>query len=390
MFAKIENAVKLELFHLSHHIETFIVAPSEYREQLHAFLRDYDRGDMKIDLVGVEEFNGSADAIREIATRIRSDFFCISADFLSQFSFVDMARLHRLQVSDCTVFFSVPAKDLAKNDVDREYIGLSDDGRLLMKTPVLDIEDENLTISKCLLNRTSSFTLRDDLMDMGVYLFSNWVVDVIVSNPSISSLKSDLLPFLLERQFQPLSYLRSNLPSLRKRNRALNSIEPWLTASSKPFSLTEVSEALAEEAALMGRSISISALSATASSADISTDDGSTDNCDFIRCFGLIYDPSLLDSSNSAGSIILTNVIHVPSYLALNKDIPLMQYNSRSPWSRVSNYQKKELSVIGENVDLSDKTITFKQSSIGANCRIGARTKLNNCVIMDNVVIGDK
>lgn len=67
-----------------------------------------------------------------------------------------------------------------------------------------------------------------------------------------------------------------------------------------------------------------------------------------------------------------------------------MQYNSRSPWSRVANYQKKESSVIGENVDLTDKTITFKQTCIGTNCRIGTKTKLNNCVIMDNVVIGDK
>lgn len=46
---------------------------------------------------------------------------------------------------------------------------------------------------------------------------------------------------------------------------------------------------------------------------------------------------------------------------------------------------------LGENVDLSDKIITFKPSSIGSNCKVGVGTKLlNNCVIMDNVVIGDR
>lgn len=67
-----------------------------------------------------------------------------------------------------------------------------------------------------------------------------------------------------------------------------------------------------------------------------------------------------------------------------------MQFTSRSPWGRVSNFLKKESSVVGENVDVSDKTITFKQCSIGSNCKIGAKAKLNNCVIMDNVTIGDK
>ena len=73
------------------------------------------------------------------------------------------------------------------------------------------------------------------------------------------------------------------------------------------------------------------------------------------------------------------------------REIPLIQYNSRTPFPRVSNYLKKELSVVGENVDMGqDKSVTFKQTFIGNNCQIGQKTKLNNCVIMDNVIIGEK
>ncbi len=73
------------------------------------------------------------------------------------------------------------------------------------------------------------------------------------------------------------------------------------------------------------------------------------------------------------------------------RDIPNVAYTSRTPWSKVANFQKKELSVVGDNVDLApEKAITFKQCFIGNNCQIGQKAKLNNCVIMDNVIIGDK
>lgn len=45
---------------------------------------------------------------------------------------------------------------------------------------------------------------------------------------------------------------------------------------------------------------------------------------------------------------------------------------------------------MGEKTDLAGKNVTFKQCCIGNNCTIGAQTKLNNCVIMDNVTIGDE
>lgn len=50
------------------------------------------------------------------------------------------------------------------------------------------------------------------------------------------------------------------------------------------------------------------------------------------------------------------------------------------------------MSVIGDGTSdvVNEKTITVKQCCIGANVKIGTMAKLNNCVIMDNVVIGDK
>ena len=45
-----------------------------------------------------------------------------------------------------------------------------------MKTPALEI-DEALQILKPLLHRcTSSLTVRNDLLDVGVYLMSHWIL----------------------------------------------------------------------------------------------------------------------------------------------------------------------------------------------------------------------
>ena len=53
---------------------------------------------------------------------------------------------------------------------------------------------------------------------------------------------------------------------------------------------------------------------------------------------------------------------------------------------------KKEMSVVGDGTSdvVAEKTITVKQCCIGSNVKIGLMAKLNNCVVMDNVTIGDK
>jgi hypothetical protein len=58
--------------------------------------------------------------------------------------------------------------------------GVCEDGRVLMKTPVLEVE-EGLKILKPLLHRcSSSLTLRNDLQDMGVYVMSRWILDFLM------------------------------------------------------------------------------------------------------------------------------------------------------------------------------------------------------------------
>ena len=69
--------------------------------------------------------------------------------------------------------------------------------------------------------------------------------------------------------------------------------------------------------------------------------------------------------------------------------MPLHAHSSSfTVWPRIANIQKKDLSVVSPHCELGDK-VTFKQCSFANGVKIGARSKLNNVIVMENVVIGD-
>ncbi|CAE7567997.1 EIF2B3, partial [Symbiodinium microadriaticum] len=76
-------------------------------------------------------------------------------------------------------------------------------------------------------------------------------------------------------------------------------------------------------------------------------------------------------------------------------DVPLMSGEVAEQHSlacvRLTHPQpllKKEQSVIGEGCVLGEK-ITIKNSAIGSDCKIAAKSKINSCVIMGHVEIGE-
>lgn len=78
------------------------------------------------------------------------------------------------------------------------------------------------------------------------------------------------------------------------------------------------------------------------------------------------------------------------SCASICRDVLLHRHTPRTPWDKFSNYLKKEMSIVGEGCDVSGKNVTIKQCCIGSNCTIGQMAKLNNCIVMDGVKIGEK
>jgi len=255
---------------------------------------------MNIELVIVPEMTGTADGLRAVSDRLRGDVFCLSSDFISQFSLIEIANLHRLSISDVTMVFGVTSKDAPKEDLDQEYVGISDNGRVLLKTPTLEI-DEAITLSKSLLHKCPTFHLRNDLNDMGIYLLSHWVIEYVVENKRISSLKNELIPYLVKRQYQPESYLYETFPPMIHRKRPLSSLENLLTSST-----------------------SAAAVCTTTNGTTTNGNDGENGNgngTDLLRCFAVVYDTTAGTSQQATGAtpMILSRLNNIPAYLALNK-----------------------------------------------------------------------
>mmetsp|Transcript_4173 Transcript_4173/g.6834 ORF Transcript_4173/g.6834 Transcript_4173/m.6834 type:complete len:550 (-) Transcript_4173:78-1727(-) len=238
---------QLDMLAMSGIAEVYIVAPREYEAKLSHFLGEYIRDSMNIDFVPVDDMGGSADCLRAVADRIRGDFFCLHSDFISQYCLGELASMHRLSSSDVTMLFSTAGKDTKSDEVDEEFIGICDNGRVVMKVPMLEI-DESLELSKPLLHHASTLALRKDLLDLGVYLMSYWIIEFCLENKRISGIRTDLLPYLINRQFQPTEYLVKLMPALEHRHRPLKAIEPWITSGTNELSCQEdcVAHALLE------------------------------------------------------------------------------------------------------------------------------------------------
>ena len=75
--------------------------------------------------------------------------------------------------------------------------------------------------------------------------------------------------------------------------------------------------------------------------------------------------------------------------LSISRILPSIPYVSTFPWSRFRGYRQKERSIVGTEFE-APESVGFIQCSIGSHVKIGSKSKINGCVIMDNVVIGEK
>lgn len=300
---------------------------------------------MSIDLVIVDEMSGSADGLRAVSDRIRGDFFCLGSDFISQYCIGELASMHRISTSDLTMMLTMASPDVKKDEVDEEYIGICDDGRVMVKLPTLEI-DESIELSKPLLHHAPSLSLRPDLVDLGIYLMAHWVLEFLASNTRITSIRSDLLPYLINRQYQSADHLLRLIPALEHRNRPLKAIEPWIMdttpsgstsrvvqsqsfqvgfAEDKGQAILDVLDSHNEESgSTMHRDSPVpNALDSPATAEAKQGGAASTAQAeqDLLRCFAVVYEPPA--RTEVAGAVsnitILSRVVNIPAYLNLNK-----------------------------------------------------------------------
>lgn len=399
---------QLDLIQRSCASEVIIVVAQEYDAAIRQFIEreEEPRENMRITVVGVVDMSGSADGLRMIHDRITGDFICVTADIISQYAVLgSLVNLHRTRVSDVTMLLAAaPIEEPEKKggihqvkieEEDQELIGTSSDGRVLIKTSILEVE-QSFKIIKPILHRSKNLSLRRDLLDMGLYVFSKWVIDFIKDNKKMSSLRMDVIPYIIQRQYQSSEYLLASIPALKERNRSLHAIDSWLSSSSvsKANVHVDLVSSIAESFLNAGTGSKVSTLPSSPPSSNKSSGSvGSGGNAgdDILRCYAMIHEISKDESeSKEGGTVVLNRLTNIQSYMNLNRDVPNHRLSNTltTVWPRLKNFQKREVSVISEFCVLGEK-VAYKQCVMGHGVHIGARSKINNSILMDSVVVGD-
>ena len=418
--------------------EVFIICSTMYETVLVQFLAEYQRDSFFVDLVVIDDLLGDADALRAVSDRIHQNFIVFGSDVVFNGFLGPLVNFHTSRNADITILMSSlhpGQEDTDKrsgssrfkiDEEDEETVVLSDDYRLLMKEPVLEI-DTVANIQKITLGLHCHSNLRMDLVDAGLYVISNWILKLLNDNKSIISVKNDLLPYIIESQYQNdadlMSLKKSKQMDLRIEKNinifSTNEISPEEVKSRSCMSLSnsfiKCFAFLLEKENDVSFQNNLSGYHEVQSSTDMSsilhenrgnfrtplpTFDAANHfvknvNCQQKGSKNYKNDPTDCDNSirskNSPyarGNLLCTRMLNIPSYMMLNKDLPLLYDHNDSSWSRLQGYGKREQSTIGIECTIGDK-VTYKACTIGSKCRIHSKSKLNNSVIMDNVIIGE-
>jgi translation initiation factor eIF-2B subunit gamma len=169
--------------------------------------REYD-GKIKVDICEVEEDTETAEALREISDKIKKDFIVLAGDLVTDAVVHNVADFHRINESTVTMVLKQEKSEKVKGGKPRrekdmiDCIGIvENEQRVVLMSQGVHL-NEDMYISKSLMKRRSNFVLHTDLYDAHFYIFSHWVLDLLNEKKYIASIKSDLIPHLVRRQFR--------------------------------------------------------------------------------------------------------------------------------------------------------------------------------------------
>jgi translation initiation factor eIF-2B subunit gamma len=259
-----------------------------------------------------------------------------------------LIRTHWAENSSLTAFYydasSIETPEALK--ATGEVVGVDDKTMQLIYTAEkeeLKLHGNEVAIKHQLLSQFPNIHLYANLRDAHLYIFKRWVLDLIIKNTTISSIKSELVPLLIECQY-------------RKSVRTREEIEKFQI--SHPPDLFE-----------LARSLSIS-----------SKKDSK------VICTAVIFNTGLNARANN-----VKNYCEINRAVCKNDPRPVPTTCNINPRSTVIILLKKvgSDSLVGESVSI-DERCSIKKSVVGNHVTIGKNCKISNSVVMDYAIIEEK
>jgi translation initiation factor eIF-2B subunit gamma len=199
---------QLNLLETSGFSDVIVITVADMLPQIQDYVtREYD-GKIHIELCEVEDDTETADALREVADKIKKDFIVIAGDLITDVVVHNVADAHRINDASVTMLLKQESREKVKGEKPRREKDLTDcialsgtDNRVVMISQAVHV-NEDMYIPKTLTKRRTNFTLHSDLYDAHFYIFSHWVLDLLLEKKYIASIKADLIPHLVRRQFR--------------------------------------------------------------------------------------------------------------------------------------------------------------------------------------------
>lgn len=320
--------------------------------------------DVKVEIVTIpknEEW-GTADSLKHIKDRIKRDIVIISCDLVTDFSLQPMANLHRIHDSSLTILLTPWPEDLkgaaipgrkGKHKLEKDIIGMDDKARLMLVNSEADF-DEGVPIRLSVLQDHPVIKVHSNFMDSHVYMMKKEVVDFLIENKNISTIKGEMLPNLVFSQYGRKKWT------------------PCCNSGSADIlkKLDNVERILNDENYLKKVSLEMSSWNDHWGTLDESY------HGDHLRCYAYV---------NKEGFTVRANTL--VGYMEANKQTS-KYLKTLPPTPSATQYLKSQVgdSIVGKDCELGEKA-SMKKSVVGARCKVKEKVKIVSSVVMENVLI---
>uniref|UniRef100_A0A8C5QQ87 Translation initiation factor eIF2B subunit gamma n=1 Tax=Leptobrachium leishanense TaxID=445787 RepID=A0A8C5QQ87_9ANUR len=313
---------------------------------------------------------GTADSLRFIYRKIKSDLLVVSCDLITEVALhevVDLFRAHNASLSMLMQKAPTPSehvpgqKGKQKAVEERDFIGVDDTGKRLLLLANEEDLDDGLDVKKCILQRYPRVHMHMGMADAHLYCLKKYVLDFLVKNESLSSVRRELVPYLVRRQFSSsgLSHNQKGPEQQGSKESRPNDIYSFL-----------------EEDKLMETALSKSCWN------DHRGDMREPYHGGRLRCYVHVARNELCCRVNSLATYIEANR-QVPRLLSAVCTEDLRVHTSATITDKLMVGTD---SMIGAQTQVGEKT-SIKHSLLGSNCSVRERVKITNCIIMNGVTV---
>jgi len=339
---------------------------------------------LNVDIVDIPDDSdmGTADVLREIQPKIFTDFLVLSCDLVTDFALHRLVDVHRVQTSTVSMLLYDPPKQKEaeadkkkKKNQKLDYIGINAaDSRVVHFANDSDMatkdDEEAFDIPRYVFQRYPCITFRKDLLDAHLYVFAKEIMQILEVKPKITSIKMELIPFLVRRQFAPHKARPAGLMARH------NTMDSTIDGEGE----TNTSDIDFHALAPVDEFADLYFADRPTSSVKVCAYIATSDECICLRS-------NTVQSYSDINRQILS---HLPSLLNFkmpgNED---KQYEAIHPtYTIAERSQVGADSIVGESTVIGTKC-SVKRSILGKHCSVGEKVRITNCIVMDHVQIAD-